>query len=234
MGADEVIAISLNPEFITKYDTSPIVKHIRPCTYLGTMLDFTQESIQRNMRLGYLDMMRAFGKFYGHCYTFEPLDSSFIRHWEQKIRALLGLVLRQELDERFAPISFTSKLNTQISNTGILSKVSSTTPFSDKLLELANPKKAPKIAPIDILLLFVEEYMRTFQYDNLKIWNLESILNEAQEALITNANSPICADIRSYKNQILDFKPDSMLLEESTKNIALIALLQIILENRNM
>lgn len=74
-GADEVIAIDmrlfqLKPqnEFYLKL---PNVTYIAPYVSFGSMMDFSQEPIRKNIRLGYLDVMKHFGKYKGFTFTFD-------------------------------------------------------------------------------------------------------------------------------------------------------------------
>ena len=75
LGADEVIAIdmrlfSLKPqnEFYLKL---PNVTYIAPYVDFGSLMDFSQEVIRKNMKLGYLDTMKYFKKYRGFTFTFK-------------------------------------------------------------------------------------------------------------------------------------------------------------------
>ena len=88
-GADEVFAIDMKL-FDKKpqhkfYLSLPNVHYIAPYISLGSMLDFSQEAIQKNIKLGYLDTKKYFGDYRGFCYTFKdvkPVDGflSYILH----------------------------------------------------------------------------------------------------------------------------------------------------------
>lgn len=74
-GADEVIAIDmrlfqLKPqnEFYLKL---PNVTYIAPYINFGSLMDFSQEVIRPNMKLGYLDVMKHFRKYRGYTFTFD-------------------------------------------------------------------------------------------------------------------------------------------------------------------
>ncbi len=83
MGATKVVAVELNcwprPK-ISEFEDLPFVTLIAPSwrvrSPLGA-LDFTQESIQNNFLLGYLDASRAFGSMKGFKYTIEPFDDKY-------------------------------------------------------------------------------------------------------------------------------------------------------------
>lgn len=72
-GADFVIAVDLEAVGIVRKDTLKLPKNLKVIkSYwdLGPLLVFDGEMIRRNMRLGYLDTMKAFGAFEGKAYTF--------------------------------------------------------------------------------------------------------------------------------------------------------------------
>lgn len=193
MGAREVIAISLHHDYISKYDSNPLVRHIRPSRYLGTILDFTRESIARNMRLGYLDVRRYFGSLIGRIYAFTPLDSAQAGELEKSVAWLLCDLLQKELDRDSAPSSPLSRLNAQLANTGIISKITSTTPFCDTLLEridsteskgtksVESPRsKGTRVNLQDILIALTESYMQLCGYDDGEIYSLPAVLESAR------------------------------------------------------
>ncbi len=74
LGADEVVAIDLKlfgskaqNFYLTQMSN---VTYISPNVSLGSMLDFTQETIQKNIKRGYHDAMKKFNKARGYVYTF--------------------------------------------------------------------------------------------------------------------------------------------------------------------
>ena len=72
LGAERVIAVALKPEAFEKtYPRHPLVKRIVPSRPLGPFLDFSRDVLDRNLRLGYVDTMRAFGCYLGNQYSFE-------------------------------------------------------------------------------------------------------------------------------------------------------------------
>ncbi|MFV0379430.1 MAG: patatin-like phospholipase family protein [Anaerorhabdus sp.] len=71
MGATKIIAIDLTPspthsEFMNRDN----IIYIKPKESLGLMFDFGKGDMTRKMKLGYLDTMKAFGKYQGFTYTF--------------------------------------------------------------------------------------------------------------------------------------------------------------------
>lgn len=78
MGADEVIAIdmrlfSLEPQ--NKFYLSlPNVTYIAPYINFGSLMDFDQSVLRKNMALGYYDVMKHYKKLYGFKYNFKPFQ----------------------------------------------------------------------------------------------------------------------------------------------------------------
>lgn len=76
MGATEVIAVELDSLGIRRSvkDKDVKVTYIRPSCDLGSFLVFDKKLIKRNMRIGYNDTMKVFGKLEGEKYTFKKND----------------------------------------------------------------------------------------------------------------------------------------------------------------
>lgn len=71
LGAEEVVAIdvSLSTTHEEELSSNDVI-YIKSAWALGPFLDFDNESIMRNMDLGYNDTMKAYGKYRGFRYTF--------------------------------------------------------------------------------------------------------------------------------------------------------------------
>ncbi len=82
-GITEIIAVDLNAIGIRKQvkSKSAQIKMIEPSGDLGKILEFDSEKSRRNIQMGYLDTLKAFGKFDGHRYflTELPKDDYFVR-----------------------------------------------------------------------------------------------------------------------------------------------------------
>lgn len=127
-GADEVIAVELHP-YLTHPETArlPWLKVIRPRHSLGGFLDFDPRLMARNLRMGFQDAMKAYGRFDGWLYTFRQVnalsvadaaraclrsltvfDSAFTRHAAlrlgQPVNAPLLTAIEAETD--LAPLSW--------------------------------------------------------------------------------------------------------------------------------
>lgn len=97
LGADEVIAIDLKP--ICQHPTylnHPLVQLIVPSWDLGSFLDFNKEHIKRNKRLGYLDIMKRGGCYYGFKYAFKNVSS--VGLLQNYAKALLRFSMIDEID----------------------------------------------------------------------------------------------------------------------------------------
>ena len=81
MGATEIIAVELDaiPKAqFSDLEDLPIVSHkMVPTWNTGSMMDFKQSSIQKNITLGYLDAQKAFGLKDGFRYTFDKIDPKY-------------------------------------------------------------------------------------------------------------------------------------------------------------
>ena len=75
LGADEVFAIDLKIFNLKPknsfYLSLPNVHYIAPYINLGSMMDFNQDVIRKNMDLGYLDTMKYFKKIRGFFFAFK-------------------------------------------------------------------------------------------------------------------------------------------------------------------
>ncbi|MCI5773653.1 MAG: patatin-like phospholipase family protein, partial [Erysipelotrichaceae bacterium] len=76
LGAKEVIAIDLSSDPNHDYYVEAAnVTYIFPKVDLGLMMNFDRNLLNRNIRLGYLDVYKAFGKYQGIKYTFKPYQN---------------------------------------------------------------------------------------------------------------------------------------------------------------
>lgn len=89
MGAEEVIAVDLHtspshPNYVNK----PYVTYITPSRPLGTILNFDRKVLDDNVRLGYYDTMKAFGRMAGKscCFYTEELGDWNKAIWNYSAR----------------------------------------------------------------------------------------------------------------------------------------------------
>ena len=80
-GATSIIAVDLEAFGVVKKESLKLareVKYIRCAWDLGPTLVFDHDTIRRNIRLGYLDGMKAYGAYEGHAYSFICGSSSLM------------------------------------------------------------------------------------------------------------------------------------------------------------
>lgn len=95
LGAERFIVIDLHDENVTHDHLFqfPNVTFIHPSRSLGTILDFNSDLIHRNIELGYIDTMRAFGRLAGFTYAFYPEANTkpMFMHNLMKCNAIMAL-----------------------------------------------------------------------------------------------------------------------------------------------
>lgn len=73
---DVIIATNLMPEINRTYKSEQNVIMIQPKWYLGDMMTFDAQRNRYNILMGYNDLMKAVGKFYGYLYSFSDPGAS--------------------------------------------------------------------------------------------------------------------------------------------------------------
>jgi hypothetical protein len=74
-GADELVCVDVHPDFThPEYAFLPQMTMIKPRNALGGFLDFDRALLRRSRRLGYLDAMKAYGRYDGVRYAFRRVD----------------------------------------------------------------------------------------------------------------------------------------------------------------
>lgn len=86
LGASEVVAVDLKSVGMKKavHGEGISISYIRTEWDLGPLFYFGQDRVQRNIRLGYLDFMKALGRVEGRLYAFERGE---LRRNYQRLRA---------------------------------------------------------------------------------------------------------------------------------------------------
>ena len=75
LGATEAVVIDLKQKKNhAGYLHHPRIRYIKPSRDLGAFLNFEKDALQRSIRLGYNDTMKAYGRYFGRQYTFLPED----------------------------------------------------------------------------------------------------------------------------------------------------------------
>ena len=73
MGAGEFVVVDLHTEpQHPNYAARPYVTYITPSEDLGGILSFDKVQIEKNIKMGYMDAMRTYGRYLGYVYYFEP------------------------------------------------------------------------------------------------------------------------------------------------------------------
>lgn len=114
-GADKTIAVCLDESEILKnpFANDDSVTFIYPRWNLGNWLIFRKENTERNIRLGYLDAMKALGVLDGNFFAFQkntfhklcqkrPLSSSRLKQLLQARSLLPGTLSTEELFQKSA------------------------------------------------------------------------------------------------------------------------------------
>ncbi|MFI3284294.1 MAG: patatin-like phospholipase family protein [Erysipelotrichaceae bacterium] len=76
LGATHFIIVDLDCDIIHPHFINyPNMTYLYPKEYIGSILNFDQAQIQKNISLGYHDTLKAYGKLEGHKYSFIPSDN---------------------------------------------------------------------------------------------------------------------------------------------------------------
>ena len=157
LGAEEVIAVNLKaPGMMQKVNNRQVkITMIEPYWSLGGFLNFTADQAKHNIKMGYLDAQKCFGKIDGFAYAFKGFDN-----YLKDLNKLLLNKIRQINKKK------TKKLIPEISL--VLSGT------DDKLVRQINPDYKDH----DLTLRLVEKLMELENYEATKIYNIRSIIKE--------------------------------------------------------
>ena len=110
MGAEEIIAVDLQSMgIIRKPKISPEkLTIIRSQWNLGPFILFDKTYARRNIKLGYLDTMKAFGHLYGWKYAFAPEDC------KNNARQLLTVLITTMAEARMNQLNLTNTLESSL------------------------------------------------------------------------------------------------------------------------
>lgn len=80
LGADKIIAVDLKAIGIKRKikDTKKDIIEIKPKNKIGSFLEFNPELAKRNIKFGYNDTMKVYGKLKGGIFTFYPKVYDFV------------------------------------------------------------------------------------------------------------------------------------------------------------
>ena len=112
MGADEIIAVDLNAPGLKKSPKKKIkITYIKPRNKLTNFLNFYEKGTESNMKFGYNDTMKTFGKFEGNKYTFRKnqLEKNRLLYQETYLHVLNKILKYKKVIK-----SFEELINTNI------------------------------------------------------------------------------------------------------------------------
>ena len=155
MGADEIVAVDLSAPGFNKTPRKkvPTIK-IKPNNKLTNFLNFYEEGAKRNIRLGYNDTLKKFGKLEGKKYTFKKrtIEKNNKKHFETFIYLLENILENENTLEKFKKL---------INLSGVPSK---------KIID-------------KIGLKIMEELAKDFHLDETKIYSEKSFNKELKKKL---------------------------------------------------
>lgn len=112
MGADEIIAVDLNAPGLKKSPKKKTkITYIKPRNKLTNFLNFYEKGTESNMKFGYNDTMKTFGKFEGNKYTFrkKQLEKNRLLYQETYLHVLNKILKYKKVIK-----SFEELINTNI------------------------------------------------------------------------------------------------------------------------
>jgi len=140
------------------------VKMIRCSEDLGGTFDFDQERIQRNLKMGYLDTLRAFQKLQGHYYFFSP--RSFRQLLENfNLDVIYGLetaakIYSLDRNKIYTADEFLKTLMESHANAQKRYKSLRNKAMLGKLVQ--NPRKIPEMLDNGLIVVWFEEMIETW------------------------------------------------------------------------
>ncbi|MGN1183566.1 MAG: patatin-like phospholipase family protein [Faecalibacillus sp.] len=162
MGATHILAIELNQDPTHSYLLNrDNITFIRPSRNLGGFLDFQRDMLNWRIRLGYLDTMKTFGKISGYQFAFknEPVDLELARCFHNEI-------LKYEIENNHHTFSIEDR-----------------TPL---LTILKENTYLEKLELKDYLILGLELYMESNNYQSDKLYHFDDIIHEIQSLEIND------------------------------------------------
>jgi len=196
MGADHVIAVDLNEEAThPHYQHHPCVTYITPSFDLGSFLSFQQDTIQQNIKMGYLDTMKKLGKLKGNCYSFyPPSDDKISRFAEIFCRSLVDLEL--PMGEENEPI---------------VSKFASDYNLSERVVSESDA------SPLQTLINALEICMQSLAIDPFETYSIEKAIKVVCDGYLIDVSLP--SDNQETRRKLKSITED-MLLAQLIKHTA--------------
>ena len=159
MGAQKIIAIELNQEATHSYLLHrENITFIRPSKHLGGFLDFNREVLDQRIRLGYLDTLKTFKKLKGYRFAFYP----------------------EEIIQEITLAFYNQILNYEDQYNHHLLTISDETPILDLLKENTYLNY---LQLEDYFILGLELYMSEHDYDDLKVYHFNEIIQDIKKQI---------------------------------------------------
>nr|WP_318001322.1 patatin-like phospholipase family protein [uncultured Faecalibacillus sp.] len=159
MGAQKIIAIELNQEATHSYLLHrENITFIRPSKHLGGFLDFNREVLDQRIRLGYLDTLKTLKKLKGYRFAFYP----------------------EEIIQEITLAFYNQILNYEDQYNHHLLTISDETPILDLLKENTYLNY---LQLEDYFILGLELYMSEHDYDDLKVYHFNEIIQDIKKQI---------------------------------------------------
>jgi len=173
---------------------------------LGNTLEFTEERSRANLKMGYYDTLRAFGKCKGIKYCIKDFD-------EYKY-------LKSIYNIDYEKINKIAKVM-NVKNANSKRKL-----FEKILPEMANMLKVSKNSEYkELFIKIIEDAAEHLEIDRFKIYTFKQILTEIKMELLRN-DKKIYSD---NKKMLMDFLKQSNIVIGSVKNEIIIEIMSILL-----
>ena len=159
MGAQKIIAIELNQELTHQYLLHRHnITFIRPSKHLGGFLDFNRELLDQRVHLGYLDTLKTFKQLKGYRFTF----------YNEEIPLEIALSFHNQI------------LNYEDHYNHHLFTINDETPLLDLLKEKTY---LDSLQLDDYFILGLELYLKEHNYDDLKVYHFNELIQEIKNDL---------------------------------------------------
>lgn len=177
MGAEEIIAVDLSAPGINRTPKKkvPTIK-IKPNNKLTNFLNFYEDGAKRNIKLGYNDTLKKFGKLEGKKYTFRK---NTIKKNKEKHFETFTYFLEKILNNKKAMESF------------------------EKLINLSNVPPQKIIDKIGLKVM--EDLAKDFNLDDTKVYS-ESSFNRQLRKKLTKGNTKETKDLKNLIKEIKENK----------------------------
>lgn len=160
LGAKKIVVIDLNTESNHEgYLRHPSVTYIKPSKDLGSFMNFERNVLDRSMRLGYNDTMKAYGKYLGIRYTFLK-DEAGDRYIDELSECFIEILSLME-----AQFDFSHKVRYHRVN-----KLEGCTALLGEYCKKYAPSKQ------DLFVSAFELLLREFSYDDEKEYNAGELI----------------------------------------------------------